>query len=67
VKLLASVSRRKATCISIYPPKSSKESTTATHSGKKPQGTMSFAREGLDIAFTSPNQFFLSAGRSQVP
>lgn len=67
VELPASISRSKATCISIYPPKSSKESTTATHRGKMPQGTTSFAREGLDRPFTSLNQFFFSAETNQAP
>lgn len=66
VEFLASASRNKATCIGIYPPKNSKESTRATHRGKRPQGTISFARQGLDLAFTSLNQFFLSVERSQA-
>lgn len=67
MEFFVNASRNKATCIGIYPPKSSKENTRATHRGKRPQGTMSFAREGLDLAFTSLNQFFLSAERSQAP
>lgn len=58
VKLPASV---------FMPAKSSKESTTATHRAKTPQGIMSFSREGMDTPFTSLNQFFLSAERNQAP